>query len=270
MLGGKRVFVVLPAYNAEKTLESVYRLLAKNTSLDEIILVDDASSDNTVGIARRLGMPVIVHERNLGYGGNQKTCYSEALRLGADVIVMLHPDLQYSPALVLAMAAMIVSGEYDLVLASRITGKSNAISAGMPFYKYIANRLLTYFENAMLNLKMSEYHSGYRAFSKELLSRVPYLRNSNDFVFDNQIIAQARLYGFRIGEISCPTHYGKESSSISCYRSLVYGLGVLRTACEYRLRAWNILFPAYLPRRLVPGEVEAAGNGKDGSPWMPG
>lgn len=250
MILGKRVIVVMPAYNAEKTLKKTFNDILGKELIDKIILVDDKSSDNTSNVAINLGIHTVVHEKNKGYGGNQKTCYQEALKFGADIVVMLHPDYQYSPKLVIPIASMIASGEYDVVLASRITGKSNAITGGMPIYKYIANRFLTYVENFMLGLKMSEYHSGYRAFSSKVLKCLPLEKNSDDFIFDNQIIAQSNLYGFKIGEISCPTLYEKDSSSIGLKRSLLYGIGVLRTAIEYRLRKHNIIFPSYLPKKL--------------------
>ena len=251
MILGKKLIIVMPAYNAERTLEKTFNDIYGKELIDKIILVDDNSHDNTVNVAKNLGINVVVHETNKGYGGNQKTCYKEAIKLGADIVVMLHPDYQYSPKLVIAMASMIASEEYDVCLASRITGKSNAITGGMPIYKYIANRFLTYVENFMLGLKMSEYHSGYRAFSRRVLECLPIEKNSNDFIFDNQIIAQAHLYNFKIGEISCPTLYEKDSSSIGLKRSITYGLGVLRTATEYRLRKHNIIFPNYLPKELT-------------------
>ncbi len=246
MLNRNKIVVVMPAYNAEKTLEKTYNDLPKDGIIDGIILVDDFSSDDTVKIANRLNLKVIVHDKNMGYGANQKTCYKEALEAEADIVVMLHPDYQYSPKLVTAMAAMIASEDYDMILASRIIGKSNALTAGMPLYKYISNRFLTYFENFVLNLKMSEYHSGYRAFSRRLLLTVPFEKNSDDFIFDNQIIAQSHLSGFRIGEISCPTRYEADSSSIGFLRSVKYGAGVLNTAVQYTLCKYNIYKCDYL------------------------
>ncbi|RZD16054.1 MAG: glycosyltransferase family 2 protein [Candidatus Acididesulfobacter guangdongensis] len=246
MLNNKKIIVVMPAYNAEKTLEKTYSELPKDGIIDDIIVVDDASTDKTANVAKQLGLKVIVHDKNKGYGGNQKTCYKEALKLNADIIVMLHPDYQYSPKLVTAMAAMIASDDYDMVLASRIVGKSNALTAGMPIYKYISNRFLTYFENFVFNLKMSEYHSGYRAFSSKLLLKVPFETNSDDFIFDNQIIAQSHLFGFRIGEISCPTRYERDSSSIGFSRSVKYGLGVIKTASQFILCKYNIYKCDYL------------------------
>jgi len=237
MINGKKIIVVLPAYNAEKTLEATVSELPD--LVDETILVDDYSTDGTVAVARRLGLTVHVHDRNRGYGGNQKTCYEEALACGADVVVMTHPDYQYSPLLVTAMASMVAYGVYDLALGSRILG-GGALRGGMPRYKYIANRLLTTFQNFMMGASLSEYHTGYRAFSRELLTALPLERNSDDFVFDNQMLAQAVLYGARCGEISCPTKYFAEASSINLRRSTIYGFGVLRTALMFRLAKWGI------------------------------
>ena len=234
MLQGKKIAVVLPAYNAAATLERTYEEIPKDI-VDFIVLVDDASRDDTVVIAHRLGMHTIVHDRNRGYGANQKTCYREALKLGADVFIMVHPDYQYTPKLIPAMASMITSGEYDLVLGSRILG-GKAIQGGMPVYKYVANRFLTSFENILTLAKLSEYHSGYRAFSRQVLTDLPLLENSDDFIFDNEILVQALYFGFRIGEISCPTKYFTEASSINFRRSTRYGLGVLKVAMQYRLQ----------------------------------
>jgi glycosyltransferase involved in cell wall biosynthesis len=233
VLNGCRIAVVLPAYNAEATLSRTLAEFDRGV-IDEVVLVDDASSDHTVSLARQLGLEPISHERNLGYGGNQKTCYRRALELGADIVVMVHPDYQYSPLLVPAMASMIAYGEYDLVLGSRILAQ-NPVAGGMPRYKYAANRFLTLVENLVLAQKLSEYHTGLRAFSHALLAAVPFERNSDDFVFDNQIIVQAITAGARIGELSCPTRYQGDSSSINLTRSVRYGLGVLRTSAEYRL-----------------------------------
>ncbi len=249
MLDDKKIIVVMPAYNAGKTLEKTYKDLPGGGIIDDIILVDDFSSDDTVKIAEKLGIKTYKHDSNKGYGGNQKTCYTAALREGADIVVMLHPDYQYSPKLVTAMAAMIASGDYDIVLASRITGKSNALTAGMPLYKYISNRILTYFENFILNLKMSEYHSGYRAFSRKLLLAIPFEKNSDDFVFDNQIIAQSHLGGFRIGEISCPTRYEPDSSSIDFIKGVKYGLEVLNTAVQFALCKYGLYKCDYLEKK---------------------
>jgi glycosyltransferase involved in cell wall biosynthesis len=239
MLHGKRIVVVLPAYKAAKTLERTCEEIPRDV-VDEIVLVDDASTDNTAAIAKSLALQTYVHRENLGYGANQKTCYKEALRLGADVVVMLHPDYQYDPRLVTPMAAMIASGVYDVVLASRILG-GTAIRGGMPLYKYISNRLLTAFQNFLVGAKLSEYHSGYRAFSAEVIRRLPLLANSDDFVFDNQMLTQAVAFGFRVGEISCPTKYFAEASSINFRRSVSYGLGVLATSVLYRLWKWGIV-----------------------------
>jgi len=234
MLQGKKIAVVLPAYNAAATLERTCCEIPRDL-VDEVLLVDDASPDDTVAVARRLGLRTIVHDRNKGYGGNQKTCYREALKLGADVFIMLHPDYQYTPRLLPAMAAMIISGEYEVVLGSRILG-GTALRGGMPFYKYISNRFLTVFENYMTLAKLSEYHTGYRAFTREVLLTLPLLEDSDDFLFDNQILVQALYFGFRIGEISCPTKYFTEASSINFRRSLRYGLGVMTVAMQYRLQ----------------------------------
>jgi glycosyltransferase involved in cell wall biosynthesis len=230
MLHGKKIVVVLPAYRAEKTLALTYNDMPFDV-IDEVILVDDYSDDRTIEEAKRLGIEnIVVHEENLGYGGNQKTCYSEALRHGADIVVMLHPDYQYPPRLITAMASMIASGEFDVVLGSRILGPG-ALRGGMPVYKYISNRFLTLLENILINHKLSEYHTGYRAFS---------LENSDDFVFDNQILVQAIYFGFRVGEISCPTRYFTEASSINFPRSVVYGIGVLTSALKFRLQKLGI------------------------------
>jgi len=228
MINNKKVIVVMPAYNAEKTLIKTYNEIPKDI-VDEIILTDDASKDDTVEIANNLKITTIMHSSNKGYGANQKTCYSEALKLRPDIIIMLHPDYQYTPKLIPAMVSMIDSGEYDVILASRILGRG-ALKGGMPLYKYIANRILTLLENYMLGQKLTEYHTGYRAFSSDVLKNIPFLKNSDDFVFDNQIIAQIFYFGYKIGEISCPTKYFPEASSINFKRSVKYGLGVLNTA----------------------------------------
>jgi glycosyltransferase involved in cell wall biosynthesis len=229
MLNGKRIAVVLPAYNAEKTLERTVRELPD--VVDIKILVDDSSTDKTAALAESLGVQTFIHDANYGYGRNQQTCYREALAAGADIVVMVHADYQYTPSLVSAMAGMVASGVYDMVLGSRILG-AGALKGGMPKYKYVANRALTAFQNIFLGAKLSEYHTGFRAFSRELLQALPLLENSDDFVFDNQMIAQAVMFGFRIGEISCPTKYFEEASSINFRRSVKYGLGVLATtAC---------------------------------------
>lgn len=252
MINGQKVVVVLPAYNAEKTLE---RTLADVPSgiVDGFLLVDDASSDGTVQRAASLGLPYIVHPRNRGYGGNQKTCYTEAIRLGADIVIMLHPDYQYTPRLIGAMAWLVASGEFDVVLGSRILG-TGAIKGGMPRYKYVANRFLTAVENVLLGSKLSEFHTGFRAFSRRVLEVLPLEENSDDFVFDNQMLAQAVFFDFKIGEITCPTRYFAEASSINLRRSITYGIGVLRTAVQFRLQRWGLLqTPIFSPngRRLV-------------------
>ena len=238
MISGRRVTVVLPAYNAAKTLEMTCREIPRDL-VDDVILTDDASRDQTVTVARVLGLHVIEHDRNRGYGGNQKTCYAAALERGADIVIMLHPDYQYSPRLITAMAAMLASDHYDAVLASRILGRG-AIEGGMPRYKYVANRALTFIQNVLMRSKLSEYHSGYRAWTRRVLEDLPLDRCSDDFVFDNQMLAQAIHFGFRIGEISCPTKYFAEASSINLQRSIVYGLGVLRTAVDFRLNRMGL------------------------------
>ncbi|MGA3088553.1 MAG: glycosyltransferase family 2 protein [Terriglobales bacterium] len=238
MINGKRIAVVLPAYNAEKTLEATVRELPD--LVDIRILVDDHSSDRTLEVAQRLGLRSFVHNRNYGYGRNQQTCYHEALAAGADVVIMVHPDYQYTPLLVTAMASMIAYGVYDVVLGSRIIG-GTALRGGMPLYKYIANRLLTAFENLFLGVKLSEYHTGYRAFSREVLTRLPLRENSDDFVFDNQMLAQCVYFGFRIGEVSCPTKYFEQASSINFRRSVRYGFEVLQTTLQFALERAGIL-----------------------------
>jgi glycosyltransferase involved in cell wall biosynthesis len=242
MLNGKKIVVVLPAYNASKTLEMTYKEIPFEF-VDDVVLVDDASRDDTADVARKLGIHTIVHEQNKGYGGNQKTCYRTALSLGADIVVMLHPDYQYTPKLITAVSAMIAYGEFDAVLASRILG-IGALKGGMPLYKYIANRILTLAENLLLGHKLSEYHTGYRAFSREVLERLPLDENSDDFVFDNQMLAQIVWEDFRIGEVSCPTKYFPEASSINFRRSVKYGFGVLGTAFQYRMAKMGLLSPA--------------------------
>ncbi len=238
MIHGKKVTIVMPAYNAEATLRQTYGEV-DFTFIDDVILVDDASSDHTVHIARELGLKTITHKKNMGYGANQKTCYRAALDQGADVIIMLHPDYQYTPRLLVAMASMVATGTYDAVLGSRILTEG-ALKGGMPLYKYIANRVLTLFQNTLMSKKLSEYHTGYRAFSREILETLPLNENSNDFVFDNQMLAQIAYFGFSIGELSCPTKYFKEASSINFQRSVIYGLGVVQTSILYRLNKWGI------------------------------
>jgi len=237
VINGKRIVVVLPAFNAERTLEATVRELPD--CVDESILVDDQSRDETVALARRLGLTVVVHERNRGYGGNQKTCYATALARGADVVVMTHPDYQYSPLLVTALASMVAYGVYDLALGSRIL-LGQALHGGMPLYKYVSNRALTMFQNVMMGASLSEYHTGFRAYDSRLLKALPLDINSEDFVFDNQILAQALLLGARFGEISCPARYFPEASSINFSRSVTYGFGVLKTSLTYRLAKWGL------------------------------
>lgn len=238
MFHGKRIAVVMPAYNVEKTLEITFRDL-KHDILDDVILVDDASHDSTAELARNLGITTIVHEKNKGYGGNQKTCYRAALAKNADVVIMVHPDYQYDPRLIVALTAMIVDGPYDAVIGSRILG-GHALKGGMPLYKYIANRFLTFAENLLLGEKLSEYHTGYRAFSREVLEAIPMERNSDDFIFDNQMLAQIFMKKFLVGEVSVPTKYFPEASSINFQRSVKYGLGVLGVSIRYRLHKMGL------------------------------
>jgi glycosyltransferase involved in cell wall biosynthesis len=239
MLNGKKICVVLPAYNAASTLEQTYNEIPFDF-VDEIVLVDDASFDKTTEKAKELGISNIIrHEQNRGYGGNQKSCYAKALELGADIIIMLHPDYQYTPKLIHSIASIIAYDVYPVVLASRILGKG-ALNGGMPKYKYIANRFLTMTQNILMSQKLSEYHSGYRAFSKEVFKKIDVSKNSEDFVFDNQMIAQIFYAGFEIGEVTCPTKYFKEASSINFSRSVTYGLGVLGVSFQYRLAKLGI------------------------------
>jgi len=233
MIFGKKLIVIMPAYNAEKTLRRTYEELP-HEYVDEVILVDDHSKDDTSMISQELGIKTIVHLQNTGYGGNQKTCYREALRHDADIVVMVHPDYQYSPRLVAAMASMIASGHYDVILGSRILG-GTALKGGMPLYKYIANRFLTFIENIALGVKLSEYHTGFRAFTRTVLETLPLDENSDDFVFDSEMLVQAVYFGFRIGELSCPTRYFREASSINFRRSVKYGFGVLATTIKFML-----------------------------------
>ncbi len=239
MLHGKRIVVVMPAYNAEKTFLQTYEEIPREF-VDEVVLVDDCSQDRTVDLARKMGVHTVVHPYNRGYGGNQKTCYREACALGADVVVMVHPDYQYSPRLITAMADMIVSGHFDACLGSRIIG-DGALKGGMPLYKYVANRVLTFVQNLCLGTKLSEFHTGFRAFSRELLEDLPLEENSDDFVFDNEMLAQIQYFGYRIGEISCPTRYFDDASSISFTRSVRYGIGVLMTTFKFLLARWKIM-----------------------------
>jgi glycosyltransferase involved in cell wall biosynthesis len=242
VIHGKRVYVVLPAYNADRTLERTVADIPRDV-VDEILLVDDASIDSTATLARRLGLPTIVHPVNRGYGGNQKTCYTESLRLGADIVVMVHPDYQYDPRLVPSMASLIAQDVYDAVLGSRILGRG-ALVGGMPRYKYVSNRALTLIQNLFLGQKLSEYHTGFRAFSRRVLETLPLAANSDDFVFDNQMLAQIHYFGFRIGEVSCPTRYRDDSSSIRFAASCRYGLGVLATSALFRLARLGLVRPA--------------------------
>ena len=248
MINGKRIVVVLPAYNAEKTLQATVAELPE--LVDACILVDDHSSDKTIEVAKQLGLQYFVHDQNYGYGRNQQTCYREALASGADVVIMVHPDYQYTPLLATAMASMVAYGVYDVVLGSRIIG-GTALRGGMPLWKYFANRFLTAFENFFLGVKLSEYHTGYRAFSREVLTKLPLLENSDDFVFDNQMLAQCVFFGFRIGEVSCPTKYFEEASSINFRRSVKYGLGVLLTSLQFTLCKLGLL---HLPRFSAKGK----------------
>jgi glycosyltransferase involved in cell wall biosynthesis len=248
MFQNKKVVVVMPAYNAENTLLKTYEEVMAQGIVDVVILVDDASPDNTAKVAASLPRTkVFVHERNLGYGGNQKTCYRLALEENADIVIMVHPDYQYTPKLIPAMASLISNGLYHCVLGSRILG-GYALKGGMPPWKYIANRFLTFVENVLIGAKLSEYHTGYRAFSRELLLRLPLKNNSDDFVFDNQMMAQIIWFGYTVAEVSCPTKYFAEASSINFGRSIEYGVGCLKTACAFRLAKMNliksVLFPA--------------------------
>jgi glycosyltransferase involved in cell wall biosynthesis len=239
VINNKKLVVVLPAYNAEKTLEATYNEIPHEI-VDEVILVDDASTDNTIGVAQRIGIRhVIRHDKNRGYGGNQKTCYSKAMELNADIVVMLHPDYQYTPRLICAMSSIIANNLYHVVLGSRILGKG-ALKGGMPHYKYIANRSLTLAQNFLMGQKLSEYHTGYRAFSGEVLQAINFMANSDDFVFDNQMLAQIFYAGFEIAEVTCPTKYFKEASSINFKRSTTYGLGVLAVSIGYALQKLGI------------------------------
>ena len=231
--------MVLPAYKAAETLEATYKEIPFNI-VDEVVLVDDCSPDATIEVAKNLGIQhIIQHERNRGYGGNQKSCYDKALSLGADIVVMLHPDYQYDPRLIESMCYLIANGVYPVVLGSRILGKG-ALKGGMPKYKYFFNRFLTAFQNLVMNQKLAEYHTGYRAFSREVLEAIDYHANSDDFVFDNQMLAQIFYAGFEVAEITCPTKYFPEASSINFRRSVKYGLGVIRTSLSYRFQKWHL------------------------------
>jgi glycosyltransferase involved in cell wall biosynthesis len=262
LLKGRQVIVVMPAYNAALTLEKTVAELDRAV-VDEILVVDDDSVDGTAEVARKLGLRAIVHESNRGYGGNQKTCYTAALSSDADIVVMVHPDYQYSPRLVAAMTAMIAYGEYDFVLGSRILAQ-NAVRGGMPRYKYVANRFLTMVENVLVGTKLSEFHTGLRAYSRELLEAIPFDLNSEDYLFDNQVIVQAIAAGARIGELSCPTRYQPGSSSIGFSRSVRYGIGVLRTSVQYWRHGRRAGGPQYLAQVRAMGEAgDRTGNPND-------
>lgn len=258
LFNGKKVVVVMPAYNAAKTIERTHREIDK-TLIDEIVLVDDASSDDTSDVARRLGMHVLRHPHNRGYGGNQKTCYTAAIELGADIVVMVHPDYQYTPKLLPAMVSLIGSDLYDCVIGSRILG-GQARQSGMPIWKYFANRCLTLAQNIIMGSKLTEFHTGYRAFSRKLLLTLPLEENSDDFVFDNQMLSQAIFFRFRIGEVSCPTKYFAEASSINFRRSCIYGVGCLVTAMQFRLMRMKILRSKYFS---ADGKRLSGGPGKE-------
>ena len=239
MIDNKKIIVVMPAYNAAKTVEQTFKEIPFNI-VDEVILVDDHSKDETFQVAKKLGIHTVIrHDINKGYGGNQKTCYEAALKNGADIVVMLHPDYQYTPLLLEAMVYPIARGLFPVMLGSRILGKG-ALRGGMPMYKYIANRFLTFFQNVMMGQKLAEYHTGYRAFSKEILERLPLHKNSDDFVFDNEMLGQIAFAGYEMGEVTCPTKYFADASSINFKRSVQYGLGVLRVSICYRFQRWGI------------------------------
>lgn len=248
MILGKKLFVIMPAYNAEKTLQQTYDDIPKDI-VDTIILVDDCSHDNTVALAKKLKIVTLQHERNKGYGGNQKTCYYHACVMGADIVVMLHPDYQYTPKLIRSMASLIAEDIFDVVLGSRILG-TGARKGGMPFYKYISNRVLTFIENLLIGQKLSEYHTGYRAFSREVLETLRLEGNSDDFVFDNEMLVQCCAAGYRIAEVTCPTRYFKEASSINFGRSVKYGLGCLLVSIQYALHRFGIIkFEKFIPKQ---------------------
>ncbi|MCF6290728.1 MAG: glycosyltransferase family 2 protein [Desulfobacterales bacterium] len=261
MLNGQKVVVVLPAYNAALTLEKTFHDIPGDI-VDNVLLVDDASQDETIEVARRLGIKYTRHPRNKGYGANQKTCYTDALGLGADIVVMLHPDYQYSPRIIPALAGLVASGEYDVAIGSRILG-GRTRQGGMPLYKYVANRFLTLIQNLLLRAKLSEYHTGFRAFSRQVLETLPLRENSDDFVFDNEMLVQVIAFGFQIGEASCPTRYFPEASSINLSRSIKYGLGVLLTSVKYVLQKWGwVRFPIFsrTGRKLNPGSPGSSGG----------
>jgi len=253
MIHGKKVVVVMPAYNAEQTLRATYEEIPRDV-VDDIVVVDDASSDETVRVCHDIGLHVVRHDINSGYGANQKTCYREALNRGADIVIMLHPDYQYTPKLITAMASLVGVGLYDIVLGSRVLG-TGALKGGMPLYKYIANRFLTLVENMLVGYKLAEYHTGYRAFSRKVLETLNLSSNSDDFIFDNQMLVQAIYCGFDIGEITCPTKYCPESSSINFRRSVKYGLGVLYTSIVFRMARWGLLNPEILQTKPVVHRV---------------
>ncbi|MVT11587.1 glycosyltransferase family 2 protein [Chitinophaga tropicalis] len=239
MLNNKKIVVVLPAYNAALTLEKTYREIPFDI-VDEVVLVDDASKDETVKVGKELGIRHIIrHDNNKGYGGNQKSCYNKALELNADIVIMLHPDYQYTPRLIIAMSTIIANEVYPVVLGSRILGKG-ALKGGMPYYKYIANRFLTLVQNLLIGQKLSEYHTGYRAFSGEVLRSIDYMANNDDFIFDNEMLSQIFMKDYEIGEVTCPTKYFEEASSINFKRSCIYGLGVLRVSLQHRLHKWGL------------------------------
>lgn len=251
MLNGKKIVVVLPAYNAAKTLQQTYDEIPFDL-VDDVVLVDDRSKDETVQRAKEIGIRhVILHENNRGYGGNQKSCYKKALELGADIVIMLHPDYQYTPKLIPSMAHLIASGLYPVVLGSRILG-NGALRGGMPVYKYIANRLLTFAQNVLVGQKLSEYHTGYRAFSKAVLEKVNFEMDSDDFVFDNEMLSQIIYFGYEIAEVTCPTKYFEEASSINFKRSAVYGLGVLRVSLVHRFCKWGLLKKKMYEPKTLP------------------
>ena len=268
MIANRKICVVLPAYNAAQTLEMTLREIP-NDIVDDIILVDDASTDNTLHLAKSLGVFAVGHDRNQGYGGNQKTCYRLALERGADIVIMLHPDYQYTPKLLFPMASMLCCGLFDVVLGSRVLG-IGALAGGMPLYKYVANRALTFVQNILLGYKLSEYHTGYRAFTRAVLEALPLEGNSDDFIFDNQMLSQIIYLGFNVGEISCPAKYFSEASSINFRRSITYGLGVLKTSISFRLARIGFdrgtIFERLRrvrPRRLADGDgvhVETASH----------
>lgn len=256
MLNGKKIVVVMPAYNAERTLDRTFQDIPFEV-VDEVLLVDDASHDETVAVAQRLHIKCFIHASNRGYGANQKTCYTEALKLGADIVVMLHPDYQYSPKIIPALAGLVASGEYDVAIGSRILGGKTR-QGGMPRYKYFSNRFLTAVQNLLLGAKLSEYHTGFRAFSRPVLEKLPLRENSDDFLFDNEMLSQVIFFGFNIGEVSCPTRYFPEASSINFWRSVKYGLGVLLTSGKFLLQKLGWMhFTIFSPagRGLLPPDT---------------